>query len=615
MDVEEGEALYRDLWSHLEAGRLREARAGLERYLAEFRDDWEVRLELAHALFQEGDLEAARDQLAGLAAGEGTDPRVHRALGAVLGQLGAARDEAACYERGGDLDHPAVLFNLGLQAFERKDAGALRRLVGRLRDAGGEPGRVAWLEALQAEERGDFEAAAAAYGVAAREGVAGWLAAYNLARAQLALGRHQEALETLARTRGPGCEERWEPAVVEALAHQALGDLEGARTCLAQAVSRAPTGEVLPAYDLGTLLLECDRPAEAATVLEAAAASAPEDRDLRLALARAHFSAGGFSRAAEVYAQIVAEDPQHFRALYNLAFSQERVGRDEEALETYERALKLRPGHHKTLNKLSRLQLKARNLERAIHLAERSLAVENQENSEGYLALAQALRAALRFQEAARCYEEAGRREPRNPSVWKDLAFCQRQLADPAAAKESAKRAHALQADDPEVLIELGLAYLELGSSEDLAKSRKAFQDALRRAPGSGKALAGLAQVAARVDPPELAVKAAEEALAAGGGYRAHAALGEALLRGHEARRAVDAFKRCLSRNRGYWPACEGIAAAYAELGEAAKHEKYLRLARQLQERRGEIAEGDATGVSTLLSQTSSVLDPNPGGD
>ncbi len=120
------------------------------------------------------------------------------------------------------------------------------------------------------------------------------------------------------------------------------------------------------------------------------------------------------------------------------------------------------------------------------------------------------------------------------------------------------------------------MAYLGLGGEGNLKKSRKAFQEALQVRPHWGKALAGEAQTAVVLDPPEQALAVAEKAVKAKGGYRGHLAHGEALLRLGQHTKAVDAFKRCLQRNRSVAEAYLGISKAYELLGLPEKAAEYL---------------------------------------
>jgi tetratricopeptide (TPR) repeat protein len=604
VDIQEGQKIFQEARDAVATGEPSRALPLLRDFLKNWRDDWRARLELARALYLDGQLESARETLVALSQ----DPEcqgeavVWSNLGAVLGELGDLRGESEAYRKGGASVGIEVTFNLGLQAVEKGDEKALRNILSDLvRQEGKEGSYSLWLKGLQAELGEDFEGALDAYRGVQREKAKQWQLGYNLARCVLSLGRPREAVQELQAARNQGGD-RWEFRLLEGSALLALDDLKGAREAFEAAISLAPSEEPLPHFNLGMMLLESGDPAAASGFLKRASGLAPGDSEIRLALARARFSAGRYAQAAEVYRKIVEDDPSHFRAVYNLAYSLERTGSPSEALSTYEKALARRPGHYKTMNKIARLHLKKGDIEKALRTAERSLAQEHQENAEGYLVLGTVLKSQARIVEAARALEVSVLQDGSQSGAWKELAFCQRQLDRPGEAKESAKRAYALDPKDPDVLMELGLAYLALASQSDLAKSRRAFQELLERSPKSAKALAGLAQVSLLLDSPEEAHQAACKAVQAKGGYRAYAALGGAYLRLRKPRKAVDAFKRCLGRNKGYAPACDGISEAYRDLGESQKEEKYRNLAQRLRSKRGGVVGEDVTALVSMVA-------------
>lgn len=607
MDAEEAEQLWRGAQEDLGAGRPGEAAGALARYLEEFRDDWEVRLELARALYEAQDGSGAEEVLRGLAQKD-CDARVLWNLGAVLGELGRSREELDAYQRGGEEQAPAPIhFNLGLAAAERGDSALLRRHMTHHEEAGGAPDEAAWLRGLHAELREDFAAAAEAFGEAA-QGDPGWEAPYARARALLVAGAAEGALEALeeASRRGGG----WEILVARGAALRAAGRMDEGLAVLREATAMVPGDEPAAHQALGVALLEEGIGGEAAAVLEEARRRAPQDVELRLELGRAAFATGDYAGAREAYDAILAEEPQHFRATYNRAFALERLGLDDEARVDYRRALGLRPGHYKSLNKLARLEMKAGELDEALQLAEKSLTQEGTENAEGYLLLAQIHKQRRDFDSAALFWEEASRRDPNSPGVFRELAFSRRQLGQVAEAKEAAKKAYAQDSQDADSLVELGLAYLELGGEQDMLKSRKAFRGALEIRPDFPRALAGEAQVSAELDPPEEAIAAAERAIRVGKSYRGHAAHGRALLRAGRHQDAIDAFKRCLQRNKAHAAACDGIAEGYAALGDATREEKYRGMASKLRESK----EAHFTAFGLTYASTSGEDGENPGG-
>lgn len=64
----------------------------------------------------------------------------------------------------------------------------------------------------------------------------------------------------------------------------------------------------------------------------------------------AHLSQGLYQDAIADYTQAIALQPGHCRALYNRAFSYDRLGHAEEAVADYTCALKLEPGNATALH-------------------------------------------------------------------------------------------------------------------------------------------------------------------------------------------------------------------------------------------------------------------------
>ena len=111
-----------------------------------------------------------------------------------------------------------------------------------------------------------------------------------------------------------------------------------------------PSGEVYDWYRRGVELLESRNPAAAAQLLEHAATAEPESRSVREALARAHYDAGAYAKALEVFTQLVAADPADDYALFGVGLAAVRLGDLPTAIEHLALASAMRPelGHYRS---------------------------------------------------------------------------------------------------------------------------------------------------------------------------------------------------------------------------------------------------------------------------
>ncbi len=561
---------------HLRAGRAQDALL-LVRQVAEWiPDSRPVRLELARTLHLAGDSEAAARELRTLVSRPGAPPEAFNDLFVVLSGLGRADEarDALAGAPGSDLSPPELVFNRGLAALARGDLAAALQEGSRLAARPGAAALSALLTGLARSAQGDPAAAATDLRTALDDPEASWEVGYELGRALLAAARPEAATEAFAWALERGGR-RWEVLLGQGHAAIASDQRELAQGLLAEAARLAPEAEVLPRIDLASALLEWGEADKACVLLRSAARQAPTDEALRLLLARAEFTAGHYEEAAQRYAETLEHDPANFRARYNLAYSLERLGRDAEAIDSYQKALQRRPGHYKTMNKLALLAVKKGDFTSAHAQAEKSLAQETEANAEGYLARGLAAKGLGRITEAGPDLEESARRDPKNPRVWRELAFVRRRLGALDAARDAAKRSLALTPEDPEALLELGLAYLETEGEDSAQKAKTAMKRALERRPGWPKALAGLAQASLGCDPPTAALAVAREAVEKGGGVRAEVAFGSALVATGDPEQAIEVLKRALVRNKGFAPGYRALANAYRASGQGDKAEKY----------------------------------------
>lgn len=114
--------------------------------------------------------------------------------------------------------------------------------------------------------------------------------------------------------------------------------LKRARAALTQDPSHLPALE-----DVAAVLVELERWAEAAAVLEKIVALAPDDRAAQVRLAEVHMRLGNWLSAAEQYEAVVAGDPNDVRGWHNLATARQAAGHLAAARRAWSRVIALNP--------------------------------------------------------------------------------------------------------------------------------------------------------------------------------------------------------------------------------------------------------------------------------
>lgn len=104
-----------------------------------------------------------------------------------------------------------------------------------------------------------------------------------------------------------------------------------------------PQGEVYDWYIRGVDLLDAGNPAAAVQLLAHAAASEPQSRSVREALARAQFDAGQYPEAKDSFEWIVAVNPADDYAQFGLGLAATKVGDLQSAVEHLALAAAMRP--------------------------------------------------------------------------------------------------------------------------------------------------------------------------------------------------------------------------------------------------------------------------------
>lgn len=141
-------------------------------------------------------------------------------------------------------------------------------------------------------------------------------------------------------------------------------------------------------FNLGTLLAEAGRPAEAITHLERAVELDPDSGEARFNLARALEESGLAQDAALQYRATVALQPDHAAAHYNLARLLEDSGKSAQALEHYQLAVESQPDFAAAHSNLGILLLGTGRTPEAIEHFEAALDGQNDPGNSINLAMA-----------------------------------------------------------------------------------------------------------------------------------------------------------------------------------------------------------------------------------
>ena len=282
-----------------------------------------------------------------------------------------------------------------------------------------------------------------------------------------------------AQSDGPALERR-------AIAAYEEGDVEGAIALYRSAIQRfEPAGEKIR-IALIVALLEHDLGRDNAAIKTLAAALAL-DTGYRLPAERYDEDFQRLFRTARDRAII----QQQNRAVEHVQRATEdiRAGRDELARDALERALELNPGLPSAIYNLAYLDLRVGRENEALAGFERLIAQGRRPDGEGVppSMRAQALTNlgylyARRQQhaEAAAALEEAVAITPEHAGAWLNLGQARRALGEPAAARTAFERAYALAPDDAAIVRYEAEARVESGAS---ASAVGMLEQALARTP------------------------------------------------------------------------------------------------------------------------------------
>ncbi len=213
-----------------------------------------------------------------------------------------------------------------------------------------------------------------------------------------------------------------------------------------------------------------------------------------------HLRGNDLAAARRSLNRAISYDPAHASALYNLALTELRDGREDEAIAGFQRLLAVAAGPAGDIS----TDVQARAL-----------------TNLGYLYSRRRL-----HQEAEEMLRQAAHLDPGNALIWLNLGDARRRQGKKDEAADAFRRAHELDPDDADVISNLALSYID---SQDWGRAVILLRDTTGRHPdrplpwlylgraeaalGDGSAAVAALAKAIRLDPENAAGAAADAAL------------------------------------------------------------------------------------------------------
>jgi tetratricopeptide (TPR) repeat protein len=271
--------------------------------------------------------------------------------------------------------------------------------------------------------------------------------------------------------------------------------------------------ELLPAdaeahRNLGAVLKEQGRPAEALASLERVLALEPHDASVWVAAADCLCALGRAGEAVPLYERALERNPRLLEAHNNLGNALQELGDCTRAVGCYRQALALDPHDAEAHANLGNALRQLGQLEEAASCAQRATALAPA-SSVAHNNLGLALAALARPQEAIASFRRAVELDPRFVQALQNLGNALCDAGDYGRAREAYQRALELEPQRADAHCHLGRALYELGEA---AESIASYRHALALEPARSEAQLGLA-TALRVEGPASEAEAACRAL------------------------------------------------------------------------------------------------------
>ena len=243
--------------------------------------------------------------------------------------------------------------------------------------------------------------------------------------------------------------------------------------------------------------LKRGNPVAAAAAAERAAKAAPQNAKLWFLLGYASRLAGQYGRSEEAYQQGLKIEHNNLDGLSGLAQTYQRAGRLDEAKRLLMQVISASPRRENDLMMAGELYIQSGDAQQGIALLSRAEAVHPSSHAEVMLAVAYLK---LKQPERARVLlEEARKRDPKNPSVFRAVANFYREQHEYTSAISALKSA---PGQNVEVLADLGYTYELAGEHKHAAET---YAHAANLAPQQIGLQLSAAQAEMRVQEMDLA--------------------------------------------------------------------------------------------------------------
>ena len=315
---------------------------------------------------------------------------------------------------------------------------------------------------------------------------------------------------------------------------------EEAERTLREVIADAPSF-AKPHEDLGFLLLQDKRPAEALPILERATQLDPALERAWFNLGKALALLGRGKEADAAFEKCFERSPE--RRLMALAAEHHKDGRTEEAERLYRRVLRDNPRNVDALRLLAQLALKANHGDDAEVLLERALEIAP-DYLQALLDLGQLCKEEDRYGEALDCFDRALALEPSHAQVHFLRAGTLARASFTQEAVEAYRRCLALRPAHIGALLGLGHVLKAVGDYEGAVAS---YNACIREAPDFGETYWSLANLKTyRFDEP--LISEMEKRTVGSGNVQSDVNFLFALAKAHEDRgdfeRAWDCYRR-----------------------------------------------------------------------
>lgn len=221
-----------------------------------------------------------------------------------------------------------------------------------------------------------------------------------------------------------------------------IGDAQGAARAFAEARKRGEGGAAA-AFNMGVVLSQKGRYAEAIDPLREAIADDPTLKDAYRALGAAYKKLKRYREAAQTYQQLVDRFGPDPGDLYQLAYARAKAGEHEQAAENYAMVTALQPDNANAHYNLGNSLLKLGRFEKAAEEFTRALEIKPDWYAARYNR-ALALQKQGRYEEAIEQYELAlDLRE--TYAIYVNMAICYKELGDEESSEEFYRLAHELK--------------------------------------------------------------------------------------------------------------------------------------------------------------------------